>query len=987
MSGSLNTNCAGPRNALNLLIMTIFDLIVKEGWKPYKDIDKKGKISYLVKTPYEDDIGPLKAKHPAFLHLDIYAKHTLPSVRYQHLKKARFQFWPNRIWHDWTRRRYEAHCEGYNYITQAGGGSKGKAQPLTAKIRTPFGYTTMGELKVGLVLCDTEGNLQTVKAIHPQGIQDIYEINFSDGSKTEATGDHLWKVRNDKDRDKHREGKVLTTLEIQKNISKHYSIPKHEALSGIDTFPLPLDPWLLGYYIGNGNFSTLKGSPRISCPTETLVNKIKSKWSNISVSKRGNCYTVGLKGLRSIFINIPELAFKKSTSKSIPACYLYGSLNTRRQLLQGLIESDGTKPPTVDSGTSIAFSNKLLRDQTAELARSLGYFVSTALPKKTHYTKNGVKYPAQDSYKLFINKKNRHRVITSIKFLRKDYAQCITVSNPNSLYLTDNLIVTHNSADWGEIAVLFYFSNPLENNVTIASTTLASLKGRIWGYVTDLIRTMEIQPQYKYTSSPSPQILPIVPAAQLKKTGRGAIEDDTLHGMFAVSAKPGDDFKTISTWIGKHPKNKMLIILDECTEMPIAITDAFPNLNSHAEKFQLAGIGNSRSWQDLHGLLSHPENGIDSVSIELEEWKTKMPNGICQYFNPYKCPAITDPDPERRKLLSKFLISEENLKKKEIEVGIDSEGFYRFVLGFWKNQATDDTTVSGKFLKDFSPRKKVQWSGYYPIQRVAGFDFAISSDGDNPLLRIANVGHDVDGTVKIDFAGESSIFKLQLLAIADKSYEFQIAEQIIDILQRYGVQMNNFGIDITGQGRAIGEVIRLRNEQRGYPIGIGFPLKIYSMSQHNKNKRKESALDIMPMSTHELWNDVRTYIEADSIRGLDEKTIQQLTNRLIIRKNDKSMLESKKDYKKRMSAIGNAHSPDEADASAIALQVVKQRLGIMPGTKWKTPNTEQASSYLDKVHAMSLQQNKVQIKPPVQMPKVSFGGGLEKYAKYKRNGV
>ena len=88
------------------------------------------------------------------------------------------------------------------------------------------------------------------------------------------------------------------------------------------------------------------------------------------------------------------------------------------------------------------------------------------------------------------------------------------------------------------------------------------------------------------------------------------------------------------------------------------------------------------------------------------------------------------------------------------------------VLGFWKTRSTDDTTVSDKFLKDFSPRKKVQWSGYFPIQRVAGFDFAISQDGDNPILRIANVGHDMDGSVKIDLAGESSIFKLQMLAIA-----------------------------------------------------------------------------------------------------------------------------------------------------------------------------------------------------------------------------
>jgi len=493
---------------------------------------------------------------------------------------------------------------------------------------------------------------------------------------------------------------------------------------------------------------------------------------------------------------------------------------------------------------------------------------------------------------------------------------------------------------------------------------------------------MAIQPKYTYKSSPSPQILPVVPDA---KKGRGSITEDTLHGMFAVTAKVGDPYTAIANWIGKHPKNKIVIILDECTDMPISILDAVPNLNSHPEKFQMVGIGNSKSTQDLHGLLSHPENGWDSVSVDLDEWKTSQSNGICQYFNPYRCPAITDPDPERRKKLSKFLIGKENLEQKERDLGVDSENFYRMVLGFWKSRSTDETVTSEKFLNDFSPRKKVEWSGYFPIQRVAGFDFAISSDGDSPLLRIANVGHATDGTVKVDFSGESSIFKLQMLALADKSFELQIADQIIDLLFRYGVTMTNFGLDVTGQGRAIGEVIRLRNEQKGYPLGLGFPLKIYAMSAHNKTKRKESALDILPVSTHDLWNDIRTYIERDSIRGLDEKTIYQLTNRLIIKKNDKYILEYKRDYKKRMAARGNAHSPDEADATSIVLQVVKHRLGIAPGTVWKAPEQSQAQGYLDKVNAMVREQQRPVVKPALRMPSSSFSkGGLESYAKYRR---
>lgn len=106
--------------------MNIPQLILNEGWTIYKN-PKKGKDPYLVKTPYEDDIGPLKAKHPAFLHLDIYAKSKLPSVKFQHLKKAHDLFWPQELWHEWTERRFKAHCEWHNFISQAGGASKAKS--------------------------------------------------------------------------------------------------------------------------------------------------------------------------------------------------------------------------------------------------------------------------------------------------------------------------------------------------------------------------------------------------------------------------------------------------------------------------------------------------------------------------------------------------------------------------------------------------------------------------------------------------------------------------------------------------------------------------------------------------------------------------------------------------------------------------------------------------------------------------------------------
>lgn len=533
----------------------------------------------------------------------------------------------------------------------------------------------------------------------------------------------------------------------------------------------------------------------------------------------------------------------------------------------------------------------------------------------------------------------------------------------------------------GKYAYLFWSANPTKRNVTIASTTLASLKGRVWGYITQFIRTAKVNVAYTYTESPNPTVLPVLPPEELDQNKKG-IKKDTRHGMFAVTAKVGDDGQAVSTWIGKHPDDKLLVVLDEGTDMPMSIVDCIPNLNAHPSKFQLFCIGNSKSTMDLHGTLSTPINGWDSVSVDLSKWKTVQSNGICLYFNPYESPAIKETDPIKKKKLEGFLPSSKGLQQKELELGKESENFYRMVLGFWKSRSSENITVSDKFLKDYSPKKKANWSGYYPIKRVAGLDPAISTNGDKCILRIGDVGHDSDGKVKIDLNGKAGIFEIPLKAIIDKSVENQLADHVIDLLQRYGVQIQNLGIDVTGQGRGFGEIIVLQNQIRGYPLGFGVPLKIYAMSQHNLNKRTKSVPDIMPMSTHMLWNDIREYIEKDCVRNMDDIVIQQLTNRLIIKKGDRSMLESKVDYKRRMAAIGQGHSPDEADATAILFQVVKQVLGILPGTEWAIPKQGTISSHMAKMQAL---QASLQAKPSIGYPTLNKGNSnMASYVKHTK---
>ena len=60
--------------------------------------------------------------------------------------------------------------------THAGDGP----QPYHAKILAPKGFTTMGELVVGQLICGTNGSYQTVEEIFEKGIRQVYEVTFSD---------------------------------------------------------------------------------------------------------------------------------------------------------------------------------------------------------------------------------------------------------------------------------------------------------------------------------------------------------------------------------------------------------------------------------------------------------------------------------------------------------------------------------------------------------------------------------------------------------------------------------------------------------------------------------------------------------------------------------------------------------------------------------------------------------------------------------------
>lgn len=71
---------------------------------------------------------------------------------------------------------------------------RGNAQPLTAKIATPTGWTTMGMVHPGMDVLTPAGTTTTITGVFPQGERDVYQVVRADGATTEACDQHLWDV-------------------------------------------------------------------------------------------------------------------------------------------------------------------------------------------------------------------------------------------------------------------------------------------------------------------------------------------------------------------------------------------------------------------------------------------------------------------------------------------------------------------------------------------------------------------------------------------------------------------------------------------------------------------------------------------------------------------------------------------------------------------------------------------------------------------------
>lgn len=364
-------------------------------------------------------------------------------------------------------------CE-CNLIFICGAATSGKAQPYDAKVLTPDGFVEMGSLKVGDTITGSDGKPQKVLKIFEQGVRDICQIDFADGGWVECDYNHLWEITATFTKKKKQQMVVDTrTLIDMMNARnggygsvRNIYMPLVGAVEYNQTNDnLPIAPYVLGVIIGDGCTRTRTSKPRISTPDIEIIDRLISL--GYEMRQLPSDVLEWQFEDRRIIEKLKELGLWDCLSydKFIPKQYLTSSIESRMELLRGLMDTDGSA-----SGHSMAefsTSSKRLANDVRELVFSLGGYCNTVsrIPK---YTYNGELRNGHLSHRLYVSFQNQSEIfylkkkkdrckthrnpnylngrrVVKISDAGKKQCRCILVSNPDHLYVTDDFIVTHNT--------------------------------------------------------------------------------------------------------------------------------------------------------------------------------------------------------------------------------------------------------------------------------------------------------------------------------------------------------------------------------------------------------------------------------------------------------------------------------------------------------------------------------------------------------------
>ncbi len=343
---------------------------------------------------------------------------------------------------------------------------RGRAQPVETPVMTPEGFRPIGRLRVGDLVTGSDGRPTPVLGVYPQGRKEVFRVTTQDGASTLACAEHLWFVTTRDDRRHGRPGRVLETRDMIGRLrAAHYRRFELPLVQPVEMEPreVPIDAYALGLLLGDGCITTSM-TPSFTTNDQELAAALPRKDGGRDGVIVANPVTVALRDL--------GLAGTGSSTKFVPAAYLFNSPAVRLAVLQGLLDTDGGPVRQLGRSCRIHYTtcSERLRDDVIYLVRSLGGVARTRTRRAVGGRPGGsdelpirhrndahvvdIRLPAGIAPFRLGRKQQLYdasgggrpmRMIDSIEPAGETDCVCISVAAADSLYVTEDFLVTHNT--------------------------------------------------------------------------------------------------------------------------------------------------------------------------------------------------------------------------------------------------------------------------------------------------------------------------------------------------------------------------------------------------------------------------------------------------------------------------------------------------------------------------------------------------------------
>ena len=364
---------------------------------------------------------------------------------------------------------------------------RGRAHPTSTKVMTPDGWRPIGDLQVGDLVVGSDGEPTPVLGVYPQGEKDVYRVTAQDGASVLCCGEHLWTVRTAGDKRGNKPWRVLETREMIGKLraarARRYELPLLTAPVCLPERAVPMDPYALGLLLGDGRV-TESMTPSFATADADLATALETALPGVVVRHGGRAdeassrvKAVGdvltLENPVTAAMGELDLLGSRAVGKRVPDVYLRNSTDVRLAVLQGLLDADGAPVAQKDRTCRVQYSATSipLRDDVIALVQSLGGVacirrgarkgepggVVDGHPTTGRHDSQVVDIRLPEGIEPFRLARKREeyhawggdgrpaRFIDSIEPEGRDETVCIQVAAADSLYVTEDHLLTHNT--------------------------------------------------------------------------------------------------------------------------------------------------------------------------------------------------------------------------------------------------------------------------------------------------------------------------------------------------------------------------------------------------------------------------------------------------------------------------------------------------------------------------------------------------------------